>query len=126
MLTALGADQFVLDGELVIEIDGRLAFDALQMRLHPAESRIRKLSVQTPARLVVFDMLAAPDGPVVIDRPLQQRRCLLEAFMAKAEIAKAFVISPATSDSISGRGLVARCRRRRNGRGGRKGTSPHL
>ncbi len=98
MLTALGADQFVLDGELVIEIDGRLAFDALQMRLHPAESRIRKLSVQTPARLVVFDMLAAPDGPVVIDRPLQQRRCLLEAFMAKAEIAKAFVISPATSD----------------------------
>ena len=40
MLTALGADRFVLDGELVIEIDGRLAFDALQMRLHPAESRI--------------------------------------------------------------------------------------
>ena len=98
MLSALAADRFVLDGELVIEIDGRLAFDALQMRLHPAESRIRKLSVQTPARLVVFDMLAAPDGPVVIDRPLQQRRRLLEAFMAEAEIAKAFVISPATSD----------------------------
>ena len=43
MLSALDAEQFVLDGELVIEIDGRLAFDALQMRLHPAESRIRRL-----------------------------------------------------------------------------------
>ena len=98
MLSTLAADRFVLDGELVIEIGGRLAFDALLMRLHPAESRIRKLSVQTPARLVVFDMLAAPDGPVVIDRPLQQRRQMLEGFMAKAEIAKAFVLSPATSD----------------------------
>ena len=65
MLAALAAERFVLDGELVIEIDGRLAFDALQMRLHPAESRIRKLSIETPARLVVFDMLAAPDGSII-------------------------------------------------------------
>jgi ATP-dependent DNA ligase len=50
MLSALAAERFVLDGELVIEIEGRLAFDALQMRLHPAESRIRKLSAETPAR----------------------------------------------------------------------------
>lgn len=98
MLSTLAADRFVLDGELVIEINERLAFDALQMRLHPAESRIRKLSVETPARFVVFDMLAAPEGPVVIDRPLRQRRHLLEAFMSEAGIAKKFVISPATSD----------------------------
>ncbi len=98
MLGKLAAERFVLDGELVIEIDGRLAFDALQMRLHPAESRIRKLSVETPARFVVFDVLAAPDGPVVIDRPLQQRRRLLEAFMTQAGMPRAFVISPATSD----------------------------
>jgi len=98
MLATLAADRFVLDGELVIEIDGRLAFDALQMRLHPAESRILKLSAATPARLVVFDVLAAPDGPVVIDRPLKERRHLLEAFMATAEIPKRFVLSPDTSD----------------------------
>jgi ATP-dependent DNA ligase len=98
MLSALAAERFVLDGELVIEIDGRLAFDALQIRLHPAESRIRKLSTETPARLVIFDMLAAPDGPVVIDRPFQQRRHLLEAFMAEAGIPKKLVISPTTSD----------------------------
>jgi ATP-dependent DNA ligase len=98
MLVALAAERFVLDGELVIEIDGRLAFDALQMRLHPAESRIRKLSAETPARLIVFDVLGAPDGAVVMDRPFQQRRRLLEGFMAEAAIPERFVISPATPD----------------------------
>src|SRR6478672_11530109 len=48
-LRALAAKAFVLDGELVIPIEGGLSFDALQMRLHPAESRITKLSVETPA-----------------------------------------------------------------------------
>ena len=98
MLAALTSERFVLDGELVIEVDGRLAFDALQMRLHPAESRIRRLSADIPARLVVFDILAAPDGSVTIDRPLKQRRHLLEALMAYEEIPKRFIISPATTD----------------------------
>jgi ATP-dependent DNA ligase len=71
MLRELPAERFVVDGELVIEIEGRLVFDALQMRLHPAESRIRKLSNETPARLVLFDMLAASDGSTVIHQPLQ-------------------------------------------------------
>ena len=98
MLRELPAARFVVDGELVIEMDGRLAFDALQLRLHPAESRIRKLSNETPARLVLFDMLAAPDGSVIIDRPLEQRRQLLEAFMAGLESPKKLVIFPATRD----------------------------
>ena len=59
---ALAATRFVVDGELVIEVDGDLSFNALQMRLHPAESRITKLSLATPARLIVFDLLASPDG----------------------------------------------------------------
>jgi ATP-dependent DNA ligase len=74
----------VIDGELVIEIDGHLSFDALQMRLHPAESRIRKLSTETPARLIVFDMLIAPDGTRVMDLPLTDRRQALERFARKA------------------------------------------
>ena len=98
MLRGLAANRFVLDGELVIEIEGRLAFDALQMRLHPAESRIRKLSGETPARLVAFDLLAAPDGSIVIDQPLELRRRALEAFMADAQMQKKLVISPATRD----------------------------
>jgi ATP-dependent DNA ligase len=98
MLRELATERFVLDGELVIEVEGRLAFDALQMRLHPAASRIRKLSHETPARLVVFDMLAAPDGSVITDRPFEQRRHLLEIFMAGAGIPKDLVMSPATHD----------------------------
>ena len=46
----------------MIDLDGKLSFDALQMRLHPAESRIKKLSRETPARLVMFDILMAADG----------------------------------------------------------------
>jgi ATP-dependent DNA ligase len=98
MLGDLAAEQFVIDGELVIELDGHLAFDALQMRLHPAESRIRKLSRETPARFVLFDMLATPDGTIIIDHALQQRRRALEDFIAGAAIAGRLVISPATPD----------------------------
>src|SRR6187200_2685056 len=58
LLGSLKALEFVVDGEIVIEVAGHYSFDALQMRLHPAESRIRKLAAQTPARLVLFDMLA--------------------------------------------------------------------
>ena len=65
---SLPFERFVVDGELVIEIEGRLSFDALQMRLHPAESRIRKLAAETPARLVLFDMLLSPDGADLTER----------------------------------------------------------
>ena len=54
--------RFVIDGELVIPVGKVLSFDALQMRLHPAASRIAKLSAETPAMLIVFDMLRTPDG----------------------------------------------------------------
>ena len=57
-----------------------------------------ELSTETPARLIIFDILVAPDGPVVIGEPLHQRRHRLEDFMAEAEIPKRFIISPATTD----------------------------
>jgi ATP-dependent DNA ligase len=66
--------RFVVDGELVIELNGRLTFDALQARLHPAASRIRRLSIETPARLILFDMLVGPDGSMVAPLPLVERR----------------------------------------------------
>jgi ATP-dependent DNA ligase len=97
-LREVAAPQFVVDGELVIELDGRLAFDALQMRLHPAESRIRKLAAATPARLVLFDMLVAPGGTVLIDKPLRQRRKALDTFMKKAAMPKRLLLSPRTTD----------------------------
>lgn len=80
MLRDLNAQEFVVDGEIVIEVEGSLSFDALQMRLHPAESRIRKLSAETPAKLILFDMLASADASL-IDQPLSARRAALEALI---------------------------------------------
>ena len=76
---SLDSRRFVLDGELIIPIGGILSFDALQLRLHPAESRIRKLSAETPAQLMLFDCLEV-DGEVLAGRPLAERRPALEAF----------------------------------------------
>ncbi len=97
-LRGLPYDQFVVDGELVIEIDRRLSFDALQMRLHPAESRIRKLSVETPARLILFDMLAAPGGGNLLDRPLTTRRDALELWVRSGRGGERLALSPCTRD----------------------------
>ena len=95
-LGELEASDFVVDGEIIIEIDGRASFDALQMRLHPAESRIRKLSREMPAQLVLFDMLVAPDGRLLMELPLHDRRAAAKDFIAKAK-AKALRLSPATT-----------------------------
>jgi ATP-dependent DNA ligase len=100
LLRDVPASQFVTDGELVIELQGRLAFDALQMRLHPAESRIRKLAAATPARLIVFDMLAAPSGEILINKSLRERRENLEVFMRTVAVPKKLVLSPCTIDHI--------------------------
>jgi ATP-dependent DNA ligase len=98
VIRALGAECFIVDGELVIEIDGRLSFDTLQMRLHPAESRIRKLSSETPAHLVLFDILASADGKVLTGLPLTERRRSLEAFGKDFAVPGRLVLSPYTRD----------------------------
>jgi ATP-dependent DNA ligase len=98
LLAGLPFDRFVADGELVIETGGRLSFDALQMRLHPAESRIRKLAAETPARLVLFDLLLAPDGAALIDRPLSERRRALETFGREVAGKDRLLVTPATRD----------------------------
>src|SRR5919199_2262611 len=67
-----------LDGEIVIAREGKLDFDAMQMRLHPAESRVRRLAAETPASYVVYDLLLW-DGEPVWHAPLEERRAELEA-----------------------------------------------
>jgi ATP-dependent DNA ligase len=96
-LKALPADRFVLDGELAIPVDGALSFDALQMRLHPAESRVRRLAADTPAILVAFDLLADPKGHGLLAAPLSERRATLEAFHATFG-SSAVQLSPVTDD----------------------------
>jgi len=85
-LRELKITQFVLDGELVIESEGRFSFDALQMRLHPAESRIRKLADEMPARFIAFDLLADINGKALLDEPLRSRRKALELLITKAGV----------------------------------------
>jgi ATP-dependent DNA ligase len=95
-LGALSCERFVLDGELAIETEGRLSFEALQMRLHPAESRIKRLSGETPAHLILFDMLASTDGGSLLDSPLSHRRNLLDAFAKEFSVPGKLVLSPRT------------------------------
>ena len=92
------AKRFVIDGELVVPINGAFDFDQLLQRIHPAESRIRKLAEEAPARFFVFDCLACVDGKSLIDRPLHERRPLLETLAAEAFHPEGDVrLSPATT-----------------------------
>jgi ATP-dependent DNA ligase len=79
-LAALTARRFVLDGEIVIPVDGRLSFDELLLRIHPAASRVRTLVEAHRARLVVFDLLVDERGRSLVDLSLADRRARLEAF----------------------------------------------
>jgi ATP-dependent DNA ligase len=79
-LAALSARRFVLDGEIVIPVEGRLSFDELLLRVHPAESRVRSLAAAHPAGLIVFDLLVDEQGRSLVGLPLTQRRTRLETF----------------------------------------------
>jgi ATP-dependent DNA ligase len=74
MLRAVAPDRFIVDGELLVQDGQAFSFEALQMRLHPSERRIRKLAEETPATLMLFDMLVAPSGEDLRTRPLAERR----------------------------------------------------
>ena len=97
-LATLPARSFVVDGELAIPIRGRLSFDELQLRLHPAASRVQKLAKASPAIFIVFDLLGE-DRQSYLKRPLRERRTSLEKF-ARAHLKSkgAIRLSPATTD----------------------------
>ncbi|HKU88075.1 MAG TPA: ATP-dependent DNA ligase [Casimicrobiaceae bacterium] len=93
----LPATRCVLDGELVIPEGDALSFDQLLMRIHPAESRVRKLAHEHPARYVAFDLLVDENGRSLVDLPLAKRREALERFAGRTFAkAPAFRLSPAT------------------------------
>jgi ATP-dependent DNA ligase len=89
-----------LDGEIVIARDGALDFDAMQTRLHPAESRVRKLSAEIPAEFVAFDVLLW-GGEEVWRQPLSERRSRVEGL-------EGFRRSPATGEIAEARGWLER------------------
>jgi ATP-dependent DNA ligase len=92
----------VADGELVIPIGGQLSFEALQARLHPAESRRHKLAAETPALLILFDLLANAKTSL-IDHPLLRRRAELEIAFASLAGGESVRISPYTRHATAAR-----------------------
>jgi ATP-dependent DNA ligase len=88
----LPAEDFVLDGELVVPVNGALSFDELQLRLHPAASRVAKLAKAHPALFIGFDLLAE-DRQSLLQKPLHERRRLLQKFKMQAVVE----LSPATT-----------------------------
>jgi ATP-dependent DNA ligase len=94
----------VLDGEIVVPVNGELSFDDLLQRIHPAESRIRKLAAMTPGIYVVFDLLVDEQGRALIEEELGERRRALEDFAARyfgfatPQAAGKIRLSPATRD----------------------------
>lgn len=100
-LLGLRARRFILDGEIVVFAKTKLSFDNLLQRIHPAASRVNRLAEETPARLVLFDLIADEHGDSTADLALAKRRPLLEAFFERyAAGDSTFLLSPAT-DSIT-------------------------
>jgi ATP-dependent DNA ligase len=98
-LLKLKAKQFVLDGEIVVPVDGQFSFDDLLMRIHPAASRVQKLAKEHPANFIVFDLLVDERGRSIAAASLTERRKKLDAF-AKKYLAKnkSIELSPQTRD----------------------------
>jgi len=89
---ALPAERFVLDGEMVVTVDGVQEFDLLSQRIHPAASRVERLRNETPADLVAFDLLAV-DDETLLELPYTERRSRLASLVADP-----VELTPATSD----------------------------
>jgi len=106
ILAEVKEKHFLLDGELVISLDDALSFETLQLRLHPAESRVRRLARETPAELMLFDLLEL-GGKSLLDQLLSQRREALEAFFA-ARAVPGLQLSPVTRSRTVALGWLQR------------------
>ena len=98
-------ERVVLDGEIVIPSESGLDFDALQLRMHPAESRVKKLSAEIPASFVAFDLLALADVDLTTE-PFSTRRAALEKALKKAK--PPIHLTPATKDPAVARDWFGR------------------
>src|ERR1700755_40332 len=91
-------ERCVIDGEIVVATDHGLDFEALQQRIHPADSRVRMLAEKTPASFIAFDLLALGDDDYT-GRPFSERRAaLVDAVSSAAEPGRLIHVTPATTD----------------------------
>jgi ATP-dependent DNA ligase len=97
-LRNLPVNRFVIDGELLILVKNALSFEALQDRLHPAESRVRRLAAEAPAMFMLFDCLAVNNAKAMFDTPFSRRRAVLERFAHAIGDQPALRLTPFTQD----------------------------
>lgn len=103
----LKADRFTLDGEIVVPHGKAFSFDALLQRIHPAASRVKKLSQETPALYLVFDLLATAREKQLAEKPLSERRPALETFAKGHLKSGSFRLSPATTSYATAKKWLA-------------------
>ncbi len=126
-LAAVGASKFVLDGELIVAVDGRLSFDDLLQRIHPAASRVSMLSQKTPSQFVVFDLLVDEHGASLLAQPLEERRKALERFHARYMAKnKSIVLSRSTRDADVAREWMASMRGQLDGIVAKRIAQPYI
>ncbi len=108
-LLLLRVPRWVLDGEIVVPVQGLFSFDDLLQRIHPAASRINRLARERPAMLMLFDMLVNDQGRALVEETLAFRRAELERFSAKAlpDLSSRLALSPATRDAVQARGWLS-------------------
>jgi len=109
-ISKIRSQRFVLDGELVVATRRAGSFDDLLQRIHPAQSRIVALAKSNPAKLVVFDMLSELKAGDISERPLKDRRRMLERFAKSFRPARCIALSPVTSDRRTAQRWLARSR----------------
>lgn len=103
-IRAIGAQRFVLDGEIVVPVDDTFSFDELLMRVHPVESRVRMLAAANPALFIAFDLLVTERSTPLVNRMLVERRDRLETFAGRYFAADGGVrLSPVTRDTAVAR-----------------------
>ncbi len=101
-VSATAAERFVLDGEIIVPVEGVPSFEELQLRLHPAESRVRKLAEAHPAQYMAFDLLIDADGNDLTSRTLAERREALERLMPSLA-SPSLAVSPVSRDPAEAR-----------------------
>ena len=97
LMKEVGAKRFVLDGEIIVPEDGSFSFDQLLQRIHPAKSRVDRLSREHPAAFIVFDLLVDARSKSLIKLPLAERREALEAFVDEFVDVPGIFLSPAAT-----------------------------
>jgi ATP-dependent DNA ligase len=105
---AIAAERFVLDGEIVVPVQGAFSFDDLLQRIHPAESRINRLAREHPATLVVFDLLVDEAGAALVEEALTVRQPRLNRFARRHLAARpGITLSESTVDPKAAAGWLA-------------------